>query len=137
MNIQPIHAAFKNGVPQTDMIFATPVARLPWINDTHRDPRMRTAEKVPITFYLMKDGDVEMRVVDDKSKTIWSKLLNGKKGFNQVRWDLVAKRADSPQPYFTGYLEFALPGIYEIQIVGDGVDLKTELTIIQRQSPSN
>jgi len=135
MNIRPIQEAFKNGVPRTDMIFATPVARLPWINDTHRDPRMRTAEKVPITFYLMNDTDVEVRVNNEKGKTIWTKTLKGKKGFNQYRWNLVAKRADSPQPYFTRYLEFAPPGTYEIQIVGDGVDLKTELTIIKRQSP--
>ena len=48
---------------------------------------------------------------------------------------LVIERTDSPQPYFTGYLEFALPGTYEIQIVGDEVELKTELTIIRRPSP--
>jgi hypothetical protein len=134
MNLRPIHDAFKDGVPQTDMIFATPVARLPWINDSHRDPRMRTAEKVPITFYLMNDGDAELRVVDDKGKTIWTKMLKSKMGFNQFRWDLVTVSADSPQPYFTDYLEFAPPGTYEVQIVGDGIELKTELTIIERQS---
>ncbi len=132
MNLRPIHEAFKDGIPKTDMIFATPVARLPWINDTHQDPRMRTAEKVPITFYLMDDGDVELRVVDDKGKTIWSEVLMGKKGFNQFRWDLVTKRVDSPQPYFTGYLEFAPAGTYEIQVTGDGIDLKTELIILDR-----
>jgi photosystem II stability/assembly factor-like uncharacterized protein len=135
MNIRPIHEAFKKGVPQTAMIFETPVARLPWINDTHRDPRMRTAEKVPITFYLMDDVEVEVRVNDGKGKTIWTKTLKGRKGFNQIRWDLVTKRIDSPQPYFTGYLEFAPAGTYEVQIVGDGIDLKTELTILDRQSP--
>jgi hypothetical protein len=135
MNIRPIHEAFKNGIPQTDMIFETPVARLPWVNDTHRDPKMRTAEKVPITYYLMNEMDVELRVVDDKGKTIWIEMLKGKKGFNQLRWDLVIERADSPQPYFTDYLEFAPAGTYKIHVVGDGIDLKTELTIIDRESP--
>ena len=134
MNIRAIQEAFGNGIPQTDMILKTPIARLPWINDTHQDPRMRTAEKVPITFYLMNDRDVELRVVDDKGKTIWTKPLKGQKGFNQYRWDLVAKRADSPQPYFTRYLEFAPSGKYEIQIMGEGVDLKGDLTIIRRPS---
>ena len=41
---------------------------------------------------------------------------------------------DSPQPYFTRYLEFAPAGKYEIQIVGEGVDLKGALTIANRQS---
>jgi photosystem II stability/assembly factor-like uncharacterized protein len=132
MNVRPIHAAFKNGEPHTNRVFETPVARLPWINDTHRDPRMRTAEKVPITFYLMNDGAVELQVVDGGGKTIWTKTLDGRKGFNQYRWDLVTKRTDSPQPYFTRHLEFIPPGTYEIQIVGEGIDLKGELTVIDR-----
>jgi photosystem II stability/assembly factor-like uncharacterized protein len=135
MNIRPIHEAFKEGGPEKDMIFTVPVARLPWINDSHRDPRMRTAEKVPITFYLMRDGDVELRVIDEKGKAIWGKMLEGKKGFNQFRWDLVIQRNDSPQPYFTDFLRFAKAGAYEVQIVGEGIDLKTALTISDRQSP--
>jgi hypothetical protein len=71
-----------------------------------------------------------LRAVDDKGKEIWTKPLKGRKGFNQYRWDLVAKRTGSPQPYFTRYLEFAPPGKYEIQIVGEGVDLKGALTIV-------
>jgi hypothetical protein len=134
MNIRPIQEAFKNGAPHEDMIFETPVARLPWINDTHRDPRMRTAEKVPITFYLMNEKSVELLVIDSKEKTIWKKTLEGRKGFNQYRWDLITERADSPQPYFTRYLEFAPPGKYMIKIVGEGVDLEGKLTIITRPS---
>jgi hypothetical protein len=134
MNIKAIQEAYKDGAPQADMIFETPVARLPWINDSHRDPRMRTAEKVPITFYLMNDAEVELRVIGEGGKTIWKKPLKGKKGFNQYRWDLVAKRNDSPQPYFRRYLEFARPGKYEIQIVGEGIDLRGKLNIIPRPS---
>ncbi len=132
MNIRPIQEAFEDGGPKTDVIFQPPVARLPWINDTHRDPRMKTAEKVPITFYLMNGGDVELHVNDDEGKTIWTKSLNGRKGFNQYRWDLVTKRTDSPQPYFARYLEFVAPGTYEIQIVGEGIDIKGEITIVTR-----
>lgn len=134
MNIRPIQQAFERGRPKTPLLFDPPTARLPWINDTHRDPRMRTAEKVPITFYLMSAGDVQLRVVNNKGRAIWTKMLEGKKGFNQFRWDLVTKRVDSPQPYFTRYLEFAPAGKYEIQIVGEGVDLKGALTIANRQS---
>lgn len=135
MNIRAIQEAFKKGIPKAPILFDVPVARLPWINDTHRDPRMRTAEKVPITFYLMNYTYVEVRVIDETGKTIWSKMSKGQKGFNQYRWNLVAKRANSPQPYFTRYLEFAPPGKYKIQIVGEGVDLTKELTIIRRTWP--
>ena len=125
MNIRPIQEAFENGLPQTHILFDPPIARL---------ARRRAAKKVPITFYLMNDADVELRLNDEKGETIWSKPLEGRKGFNQYRWDLVVKRVDSPEPYFSRYLEYTRPGKYEIQIVGEGVNLTTELTIIRRPS---
>ena len=46
-NLKPIQQAFKEGIPQENILFEIPVARLPWINDTHRDPNYSTMEKVP------------------------------------------------------------------------------------------
>ena len=135
MNIRPIQQAFKKGVPEADVLFETPVARRPWINDTHREPKYSTLEKVPITFYLTKDAVVDIRLNDKKGKTVWTKKLRGKQGFNQIRWDLVTKKVDSLRPYFIHYATFALPGVYEIQVVGEGIDLKGPLTITDRKSP--
>jgi hypothetical protein len=134
MSILPIQQAFKKGVPEADVLFETPVARRPWINDTHREPKYSTLERVPITFYLMKEAEIEIRVNDDKGKTVWTKKLMGKQGFNQFRWDLVTKKVKSMRPYFIHYNNFALPGIYEIQVVGEGINLKGELTIVERKS---
>lgn len=135
INIRPIQQAFKKGNPQSHVLFKTPVARFPWINDTHRDPKYSTVEKVPITFYLMKDSEVTISVKNKKGKLIWSITFMARRGFNQFRWDLVREKVDSPQPYFVRYYKFATPGIYEIQITGNGVDLKDKLTIIERKSP--
>jgi len=135
MNIRQIQKAFENGIPQTNILFETPVARRPWINDTHREPKYSTVEKVPITFYLMKEAEVEIRVNDEKDKTIWSRTLIGKQGFNQFRWDLVTEKVDSPRPYFIHCVNFAPRGTYEIQVVGEGINLKGELTIVERKSP--
>jgi len=135
MNIRPIQQAFKKGNPQSHVLFKTPVARFPWINDTHRDPKYSTVEKVPITFYLMKDAEVTISVKNKKGKLIWSTPFMARRGFNQFRWDLVREKVDSPQPYFVHYYRFATPGTYEIQISGDEIDLKGKLTIIERKSP--
>ncbi|UCC39754.1 MAG: hypothetical protein JSV96_18585 [Candidatus Aminicenantes bacterium] len=135
MNISPIQEAFKNGNPQSHILFKTPVARLPWINDTHRDPRYSTVEKVPITFYLMNEAVVTLNVKDKKGRIVWSRNLEAQRGFNQVRWDLITKKVDSPRPYFVNYYRFASPGIYEIQVSGEGIDLKGGLSIIHRESP--
>ena len=135
MNIKPIQEAFKKGVPQSHILFKTPVAPLPWINDTHRDPRYSTMEKVPITFYLTEEAEVTLNVKDEKGGVVWSHDLKACKGFNQVRWDLVTKKVDSPRPYFFDYYRFARPGTHEIQISGEGIDLKGELTVIRRETP--
>ena len=134
MNILPIQQAFKKGTPQSDILFETPVARLPWINDTHREPKYSSLERVPITFYHMKEAEVEIRVNDEKGKTVWSRTLIGKQGFNQFRWDLVIKKVDSPRPYFIHYFMFVKAGVYGLRVTGEGVDLKGKLTVIDRKS---
>ena len=122
MNIRPIQEAFENGSPENDILFNPSIARL---------PGRSTAEKVPITFYLMNDASVELRLIDEKEETVWTKPVTGRKGFNQYRWDLVVKNNNSPEPYFSRYLEYAEAGEYELRIVGDGIDLKTVLTIVR------
>jgi photosystem II stability/assembly factor-like uncharacterized protein len=135
MNIKPIQTAFKDGPPKADLLFETPAARLPWINDTHRDPKFSTTEKVPVTFFLRKDAEVTLAVNDKAGKTIWSARLAGRKGFNQILWDLITARADSPLPYFRDYVTFAPAGTYEIAVTGEGIELKGALTIVPRSSP--
>ena len=91
-------------------------------------------EKVPITFYLTKETDISLAIKNRKEEVIWSKDIRGKKGFNQIRWDLILKTADSPEPYFTRYREFARAGEYEIQITGEGIHLGEMLRVINRTS---
>lgn len=132
MNIRPIQEAFKNGTPQTHILFEAPVARLPWIKDTHRDPMYKTMEKVTITFYLLKSAEVTISVKDKAGKVIWSTPFQAKRGFNQYRWDLVREKVDSPQAYFIHYYKFALARTYQIHVAGEGIDLKGELTVVLR-----
>jgi hypothetical protein len=77
MNLRPIQAAFKSGQPPADRLFDPPAARLPWINDTHRDPRLSTMEKVPLTFYLRTDAAVTMAVKMGR-QVLWSTPVAGR-----------------------------------------------------------
>ena len=135
MNISPLQKAFENGALNSPFLFETPVARRPWINDSHRDFRASTAEKVPITFYLTQDAEVTLDVIDTEEAVVWSESIKASKGFNQIRWDLVTQRVDIPEAYFFRYLEYVNPGLYEIHVTGQGIDLKGPLTVIDRQSP--
>ena len=135
LNLRPIQEAFAKGEPRELRLFDTPVAWLPWINDTHRDPNYSTMEKVPITFFLDRDADVTISIKDQRGRSIWETTHAGRKGFNQVRWDLVRERVDSPRPYFTQYYQFARAGEYTIQVSGAGIDLQGGLKIVDRSEP--
>jgi hypothetical protein len=137
MNIRPIGEIFKNGAAAADTLFEPPAARRPWTNDTHHEPSLRTAEKVPLTFYLTGPRPVTLSVHDAKGQEVKSWRLSGKKGFNQVRWDLVVKTAESPEPYFIRYREFAPAGEYGIRLTGEGLDLRRRLVIEERKSPDD
>lgn len=135
-NLRPLHAAFESGVPQVNMLFETPTARLPWINDTHRDPRYSTMEKVPITFYLLRETPVTLSVTDGQGQEVWSRVLPAQTGLNQIRWDLVTERVEGNDAYFWRYLRFVRSGTYEIRVSGEGVDLRGELRVVERESPA-
>ena len=134
MNLRPIQEAFKGGSSQENILFEIPAARLPRINDSHGDPDYSTMEKVPITFYLTKDAEVNISVTDEKDKTRWSKTLRAHKGFNQVRWDLVTNKVDSQWPYFIHYFRFVKPGAYTLQVTGKHIKLEGKLEVIEYKS---
>jgi photosystem II stability/assembly factor-like uncharacterized protein len=134
MNILPIQETFKTGAAAANILFDPPAARLPWTNDTHRDPSLKTVEKVPLTFYLTRAAEVSLRVLDAKGKEVKAWRMAGRKGFNQVRWDLVVKTTDSPEPYFVRYRDFAPAGDYEIRLEAEGIDLRRPLKVVARTS---
>jgi photosystem II stability/assembly factor-like uncharacterized protein len=135
-NLRPIQQAFEKGVPQENILFETPIARLPWINDTHRDPKKSTMEKVPITFYLTAEKEVTVAIKARNGKPVWSEKMIAYKGFNQIRWDLVTDRPVRNEAYFWRYLTFARAGEYDLSITGEGVALAGKLIIINRENPN-
>jgi hypothetical protein len=137
MNIRPIQEVFKKGAAAADILFDPPAARLPWTNDTHRDANLRTVEKLPLTFYLTRQREVTLSVYDAKGREVKAWRISGKRGFNQLRWDLVVKTAASPEPYFTRYREFAPAGEYEIRLTGEGLDLRRRLKVAERTTPAD
>ena len=134
-NIRPIREAYKDGPAGQDILFHPPVARLPLMDDVHPGSSLRGEEKIPLTFYLTRPGTVTLSVNDAKGQVIKSWRLEGKNGLNQVRWDLVVKTADSPEPYFTRFREYAAAGEYGLRLTGDGFDLKVPLKVVARSSP--
>lgn len=135
MNITPIQEAFESGLSRKNILFAPPAARLPWFNDSHGDPRLSTLVKVPFTFYLTASKDVRISIVNENGEAVWSQTMMGQRGFNQIRWDLVINKVDSPRPYFIHYLRFIKPGTYQLRLSGEGLDLSRKFTVVKRERP--
>jgi hypothetical protein len=134
MNIKPIQLAFKSGPPSANILFPLPPATLPWINDSHRDPLLRTMDKIGITFYLTEGAQVTVSV-DNQQKSLWTKKMAAKRGFNQFRWNLVVRQVVNPHPYFIHTRQFIAAGEYTVKIKGDNINLSQPLTVVKRKTP--
>ena len=91
--------------------------------------------KVPLSFYLIKKQPVTLEVIDTRGQFVWRQELEGKKGLNQYRWDLVTKKTDSPQPYFIHFLQFPKPGTYTVHLTLESGVIKKPLEILPYRSP--
>jgi photosystem II stability/assembly factor-like uncharacterized protein len=135
MNVRPIQKVFGKGAAPADVLFDPPQTRLPSRNDTHGTGSLKSVEKVPLTFFLTRPRDVKLSVVDGKGRQVKAWRIAGKKGFNQLRWDLVVKTEDSPEPYFVRFRTFVPAGEYEVRLTGDGLDLRARLKVEERIAP--
>lgn len=135
LNVRPIQKVFGKGAAPGEVLFDPPHARLALSNDTHPTGSLKTVAKVPLTFYLERPRDVVLSVVDGKGREVKAWRLPGKKGFNQLRWDLVVKTQDNPEPYFTRYRTFVPAGEYEVRLKGEGLDRRTRLKVEERTAP--
>ena len=102
INLLPIHALVNKKFPaDQDYLFDISETQLPWFSSSAQLPDDRTIEKTPITYWLSEAKAIRLSIRDDNNKEIWATNLEGEKGFNQYRWDLILSRQASDLPYFT------------------------------------
>ena len=99
-----------------DFLFNPPPAYFPKRRDTHRDIDENTIEKCPITFWLEEAKSVKLLLTNQQDSVLWSRQIEGQKGFNQYRWDLVIKNQSSDQPYFTRFKSYLPKGEYILKL---------------------
>lgn len=115
---------------QEDHFFEIKPSILPWFHSISGTPDDRTIEKSSISFWLKKTRPVTLTVVDSLNKTMWKYCMNGKKGFNEYRWDLITKRQESDQPYFTQYSKYIDAGTYTV-ILSDGKEQIKQIMVVK------
>ncbi len=123
MDIRPIQAIMASNWNDTSsQLFPVPNGKRPWFNSAEGEPDYRTEEKTPISFWLNAAQPITLSLRDATQNEVWKKTINGQKGLNQFRWDLVTSTEASDYPYFVHYEKFLEAGTYQL-VLTDG---KTE-----------
>jgi hypothetical protein len=124
INLRPIHAmTSKNLALDKDHLFDISESQRPWFSSHSDEPIYQTLEKTSIPFWLSNAKPITFSLKDKDNKVVWITTIQGQKGFNEYRWDLVVKREKSNLPYFVHYDRFLEAGTYKM-VLTDG---KTEL----------
>lgn len=135
MNLDPLYEMSKSGWREQDQLFTIPQARLPWKNSMGAETDYRTLEKLPITFWLAEPGAVTLALTDKNGKQLWAHSWQGKKGFNQYRWDLVVEKVKSDFAYFIHYDQFLAAGSYQVNLTTKNQTLTQPLIAVKGVSP--
>ncbi|MFM9075562.1 MAG: WD40/YVTN/BNR-like repeat-containing protein, partial [Bacteroidota bacterium] len=130
MNLKPLDEWLRNGATENDRLFSITPVKAPDPDGLPDGSNSVLYEKVPLTFWQTEAGEVTLSLLNDSSKVVWSYKMNGRRGFNQYRWDMIIRRRSSSLPYFTGDREYVKSGRYILHISTSTGLLKTELRLI-------
>jgi BNR-Asp box repeat len=131
INLRPIHTWLNEKMASSkDYLFEIPIAKRPWFNSHDGEPDYRTLEKVEISFCLNEEKNINLIVKSETNNTIWTMPFQGKKGFNQYRWDLIVSKESNNMPYFIHYDTFLKAGNYKM-ILSDGKTDIEQLFIVK------
>ncbi|MDA3904758.1 MAG: hypothetical protein PF484_01660 [Bacteroidales bacterium] len=128
LNLCPFYTKINSDI-HDNFLFNTPNAVFPQRRDTHRDIDENTVEKVPITFWLEESENVELIVTNQNDSVLWSHSLEGQKGFNQYRWDLITKVEKNDQAYFYQFKKYLPIGDYKLLLKSSAWELEKEFTV--------
>lgn len=136
INLEPIYKMINDHLSlEADHLFEIKPAILPWFLSISETPDYRTIEKVSISFWLQESKPVTIAVIDSMNKEVWKHSEEGKKGLNEYRWDLITKRQDSDQPYFTEYETYIKAGNYTMVLSDGKKELKQAFTLRNNERP--
>ncbi len=112
-NLRPLQKMFEQKLA-TDQDYFFDIARMtrPWFNSAGGEPDYRTLEKSVFTLWLNEPKKITLTLRDTSNNELWKCTLDGHKGFNQYRWDLILQKLKSDYPYFVHYDTFIKAGAY-------------------------
>jgi hypothetical protein len=135
-SLKPIQQLVSQGISTSnDHFFEIEKGTRPWFNSSSGEPDYRTVDKTAFSFWLKNSKPITLSIFDSTTNGIWKTTINGVKGLNQYRWDLIVKKQNSDNPYFIHYDQFIKAGTYQVKISSEDGEMQQTLEISNRQSP--
>ncbi|MBK8056206.1 MAG: hypothetical protein IPK35_23785 [Saprospiraceae bacterium] len=75
-----------------------------------------------------------MSLKDKDNKVVWTTTLQGQKGFNEYRWDMIIKKEESNQPYFVHYQQYLEISNYML-VLSDGTENLENVFVVKEGAP--
>lgn len=132
LGLAPLQASIEQVGDWQDRLFETPTAYVPHSNDTVPNPSLPREERVPISFSLSRAVTLTLDVLNDQGESVWSRQVEGRRGLNELRWDLIHERRTNLGPYFTRQVNFLKAGSYGLRLAGERVLLEGALEVVER-----
>ncbi len=81
---------------------------------------------------IAKKNARTIAIKDNTDKVLWTNTVQGQKGFNEYRWDLVVNKQNSQLPYFVHYERFLITGRYTL-VLSDGKTALEQVFIVKNE----
>jgi hypothetical protein len=135
LDLDVMHEVLARGLGEgeTDFFFDIPAATRPYLSDVRPGMNFREGEKATISFWLHQASKVKISIQDEAGKTLVTFLMDGSRGVNQYRWDLVTVATNSPLPYFINYKSHLEPGKYQVQIQREGHPVLETVLVVNKK----
>ena len=129
VNLKPFYQQV-NRKEASNYLFDVETIISPKLRDTHKDVDEQSIKKIPFTFWLNTPEKIELSITNAKDSIIWTTSVNGQKGINQYRWNLITKEETSDLPYFIHYKSYIKKGEYNLLLKNSEGILTKKIKVI-------
>lgn len=136
LSLQALHHMLSQHLSKdTDHLFPIKEVILPWFSASSNIPDYRTIEKISFAFWLSNSKQITLSIRDKDNKEVWKTNIQGYRGLNEYRWDMIVQRQDSNLPYFTKYKSYIPSGAYNLVLSDGKRDGQQEFLVRNRIEP--
>jgi photosystem II stability/assembly factor-like uncharacterized protein len=125
----PLRKYFKSVDPESECLLAVKGGFLPGRKDFSGDWDWSRSKPASIYWYQPVDGLMSISVKDSKEKEVFTGRIKAASGINVWNWDMVLGRKEDSGLYPVPEYKFPAPGIYQINIQGQGIVLRSDLEV--------